>query len=79
MKAKQLEQIQEIHNKYSFEFLEKLYRAYRHTNAGPKAPGNIRMVNLAFFEETGYKVPHIRRNIAEMSAFGMNLMHFLNW
>jgi len=78
-KQSNLNKIQEIHNKYSFDFLGKLYWAYRHTNAGSKALENIRMVNLAFFEETGCKVPHIRRKIAKLSVFGMNLMHFLNW
>ena len=65
--------------KTSLNFWKEFQTYLCHTNVDPKTRENIRMVNLAFFEETGCKVPHIRRKIAKLSVFGMNLMHFLNW
>ena len=54
--AKDLNKIQQIHQKLSedpSESLERIYQAYRHnTGADPEAPENMRMVNMTFIGQS---------------------------
>ena len=54
-----------------YEFLEKIYQAYRkHTDCDPEAPENMQMVDMIFI---GQSAPDIRRKLQRLDgALGMN-------